>query len=172
LTAIYLGSRLPKSKSVFVDANVFHFYLRGPEDTRNVCTSFFEGIEGGEISGFTSSLVLDEVMYKILLKAIEEKHQKNPIQIVQKSPEQIGTQSKQVRKAIDIILGIGGLEVLSVEKQHIETAVDYMETYSILPRDAVHLSVMKSIHCFDVASADSDFDRVPDIHRWTPIEED
>jgi predicted nucleic acid-binding protein len=167
--ASYLGKLLPEGRSVFVDANVFHFYLRGPENARKVCTSFFEDVERQEIRGFTSSLVLDEVMFKILLKAIEDKHRKNPLEIIQKSSDQIGAQSKQVRRALDIILGMEGLEVLPVEKQHIETSVDYMETYSILPRDAVHLSVMKSIQCSDVASADSDFDRVLDVNRWTPL---
>ncbi|MHB8565542.1 MAG: type II toxin-antitoxin system VapC family toxin [Nitrososphaerales archaeon] len=162
-------SKLPKGKSVFLDANIFHFYLRGPEELRKTCVSLLERIDKGENIGFTSSLVLDEVMYKILLKRIEDKHQKNPLSVIQKSFEEIGAQSPEVRKALNVIVGIQSLNVLSVERYHLEISVDYMEKYSVLPRDAIHLSVMKSIGCTDMASADGDFDRVSDINRWTPL---
>jgi predicted nucleic acid-binding protein len=162
-------AKLPKGRSIFLDANIFHFYLRGPEEVRRPCISLLEGIDKGENNGFTSSLALDEVMYKILLKTIEEKHGKNPLDVIQKSFEVIGAQSADVRKALNIILGIKSINVLSVERSHLETAVDYMEKYSVLPRDALHLSVMRSIECTDIASADTDFDRVAGINCWTPL---
>ena len=154
---------------MFLDANIFHFYLRGPSEIQKTCILFLERIVKGEISGFTSSLVLDEVMYKILLKTIEDKHRKNPIEAIQSSREEVGVQSKVVRKALDIILGIENLEVLSVKKDYLEVSVEYMEKFSMLPRDAIHLAVMKSVECSDIVSADSDFDKVPSVTRWTPL---
>jgi predicted nucleic acid-binding protein len=162
-------SKLPRGKSIFLDANIFHFYLRGPVEIQKGCTSLLQRVERREIHGVTSSLVLDEVMYKILLKTIEDKHRMNPLDVIRKSFEQIGVQSKEIHKALDIILGIEGLEVLAVDRHHIETSVDYMEKFSLLPRDSIHLSIMKSIHCSDIATGDSDFDRVFDIGRWTPL---
>lgn|SRR5487761_173154 len=162
-------SSIPNGKTVYVDANVFHFYLRGPEDLKKACSSFLQRIEKNEIRAVTSSLVLDEVMYKILLKRIEDKYKKNPLDIIRKSVEEIGVESAEVRKALDIILGISGLTVLSVDKEHVEEAVYFMAKYSVLPRDAIHLSVMKSVECKDLTSADGDFDRVQEITRWTPL---
>src|SRR5487761_964612 len=129
-------SSIPNGKTVYVDANVFHFYLRGPEDLKKACSSFLQRIEKNEIRAVTSSLVLDEVMYKILLKRIEDKYKKNPLDIIRKS---------------------------------VEEAVYFMAKYSVLPRDAIHLSVMKSVECKDLTSADGDFDRVQEITRWTPL---
>ena len=162
-------SRISQGGTVFLDTNILHFYLRGPEDLRKDCTLFLERIDEKGITGFTSSLVLDELMYKILLKKIEEKYRRNPLDVIQKSFEEIGVQSIEVRKALNIILGIEGLNILSVTRAHIEESVDFMQKYSVLPRDAIHLSVMKSIECTDLASADSDFDRVLTINRWTPL---
>jgi len=162
-------SELPNGASVFIDANVFHFYLRGPEEAKGICSFMLERVEKREITGFTSSLVLDEVMYKMLLKSIEVKFRKNPLEVIQRTSEEIGSQAKQVRKAVDILLGIQNLEVLSVERHHVESSIDYMEKYSMLPRDAIHLAVMKTAECSDVASADSDFDKIPIVKRWTPL---
>lgn len=160
---------IPKGKSVFLDANAFHFYLRGPESAQKACTTLLERVEKKDIAGYTSTLVLDELIYKILLKKVEEKYRKNPLQILQESPEEISAHSLEIRRAVDIVVGIEALTVMAVEKYHIEEAVEYMGKYSILPRDAVHVSVMKSIECNDVASADSDFDRVINLNRWTPL---
>src|ERR1700730_2752331 len=115
-------------------------YLRGPEGPRNACIALLEKMEKKENTGFTSSLVLDEVMYKILLKSIEDAHRKNPLGVLQNSFKEIGVQSSAVRRSLGIILGIQSLKVLPVERDHLETAVDYMEKYSLLPRDAIHLS--------------------------------
>lgn len=160
---------IPKGSIVFLDANILHFYLRGPERVRMTCTLLLERVEGKDVSGYTSTLVLDELMYKILLRMVEEKYQRNPLAILQGKPEEIGVHAREVRRAVNIVLGIAGLNILGVEKCHVEEAVDYMEKYSMLPRDAIHLSVMKSIGCKDLASADGDFDRVVDLNRWTPL---
>lgn len=108
-------------------------------------------------------------MYKILLKTIEGKHRRNPLDVIQKSVKEIGAQSSEIRNALDIILGIEGLNVVPVDRSHIESTVDYLEKFSVLPRDAVHFSVMKSLDCVDIASSDGDFDRVEGINRWTPL---
>ncbi len=160
---------LPKGSVVFIDSNIFHFFLRGPESPQRDCTTLLERMEAKEIKGYTSALVLGELIYKILLKKVEEKHRKNPLVVLQNHPEEVSAHSGEIRRAVEILLGVEALDVLAVEKSHIEDAVDQMQKYSVLPRDAIHLSVMSSLNCHDIASADSDFDRVTDISRWTPV---
>lgn len=166
--AEHLGS-IPTGTSAFIDANLFHFYLRGPREVRKGSAKFLERVEKGEISGYTSTLVLDELMYKILLRKIEEKHKQNPLIIIEKDFEEIGRNSSHVKEAIDLVLGISGLNVLDVTKEDLEHAPDLMELFSLLPRDAVHLSVMVNHRIVDMVSSDNDFDRVKDLTRWTPL---
>ena len=161
-------SEFPKNNSIFIDANIFHLYLRGPKKIQEICTNFLEKIERKEITGYTSPLVLDELAYKLLLKKIEEKFQENPINILRKNPKVISNFSNYVELGLDTILGIENLKIIDISKEHVENMVDYMKKYLLLPRDALHLSVMLAINCKNIASTDDDFDRAPMITRWTP----
>lgn len=161
-------AEVPKGLAIFLDANVFHLYLRGPKGIRDKCTRILERIERGEVKGYTSALVLDELAYKLLLRRIEETHRRNPLEVIEKTPSAIGESSNYVGEGLDIVLGIKGLEVLAVERHHAEEFVAYMKKYSLLSRDALHLSSMMAIGCKDIASTDEDFDSVPGIIRWSP----
>lgn len=57
-------ANVPDGAMIFVDANIFHMHLRGPKPIKDPCSSFLERIERGEVKGFTSTLVLDELAYK------------------------------------------------------------------------------------------------------------
>jgi predicted nucleic acid-binding protein len=160
---------IPNARAIFIDANVFHLYLRGPKDLSKESAKFLERIESGEIPGYTSTLVLDELMYKILLRKIEEKHTQNPLIVVEKDFGEIAKNSYYVKEAIELVLGINRLNVLDVTKEDVQHAPDLMESFSLLPRDAVHVSVMLNHSITDIASADSDFDRVKDLTRWNPL---
>lgn len=160
---------IPNARAIFIDANIFHLYLRGPKELSRESTKFLERLESGEIPGYTSTLVLDELMYKILLRKIEEKHKQNPLTVIEKDFGEIAKNSYYAKEAIDLVLGISGLNVLDVTREDVQHAPDLMESFSLLPRDAVHLSVMLNHNIMDIASSDSDFDRVKDLTRWTPL---
>jgi predicted nucleic acid-binding protein len=162
-------SAIPDGKAVFIDANIFHLHLRGPKDVRIKCTEFLTRVEKGEISGYTSALVLDELTYKILLRTIEEKHKQNPLIVIEKNPGEIAENSSRVKEAIELVLGIDGLTVLGVTREDVQNAPYMMESFSLLPRDSVHLSVMSNHRISYIATSDRDFDRVKDIVRWTPL---
>jgi predicted nucleic acid-binding protein len=160
---------LSDGSPIFIDANIFHFYLRGPEEVQKKCISLLEMVKKQKVAGFTSTLVIDELIYKILLKKIEEKYRKNPLIILRDNPKEIINHAKYIDKVLQIIYGIDTLEIISVNKNHIENSVEYIRGFYILPRDAIHLSVMNSLECINLASADQDFDRVDDIRRWSPF---
>jgi predicted nucleic acid-binding protein len=42
-----------------------------------------------------------------------------------------------------------------------------MRLYHLRPRDALHLAAMQKCGCFNLVSNDADFDRVPQVHRYT-----
>ena len=42
-----------------------------------------------------------------------------------------------------------------------------MVAYAIRPRDALHFAAMQRAGCFDLASNDHHFDRVPQIRRFS-----
>ena len=130
-----------------------------------------EMVEKGEIKGYTSTLVLDELAYKLLLRKIEDLYGRNPLEVLRERREAIAQATPYVEEGLNIILGIRGLKILSIGPSHIAYFTEYMKNYSLLPRDALHLTLMISIGCRNIASADKDFDTVPFITRWSPIKE-
>ncbi|MCD6369330.1 MAG: type II toxin-antitoxin system VapC family toxin [Thermoproteales archaeon] len=162
-------ARVPKGTSIFVDANIFHLYLRGPKPIRDICTEFLERIEKGELKGYTSTLVLDELAYKLMLRRVEELYRRNPLKVLKENRKVVAEVAPYVEKGISIILGMEELQILSVEPFHLEDFTEYMKNYSLWPRDSLHVAVMTSINCMNIASADEDFDAIPGIVRWTPV---
>ncbi len=164
-------ARIPKGTKVFIDANIFHFYLRGPRNAREICANFLEKVESGEVIGYTSTLVIDELVYKLMLKRIEEIYRENPLKIIKKNRKVISEAADYVEQGLSVILGIENLRILTIKPIHLENMVEYMKEYSLLPRDSLHVALMIDIECRDIASADSDFDVLPGITRWTPLRE-
>jgi len=140
--------------------------LRGPKDLRETCAEFLERIEAGEVKGYTSPLVIDELAYKLLLRRIEETHERNPLAVIEEKPETIAEASYYVEEGLAIILGIENLEVTNIRRPHTEVFTTHMTHYSLLPSDAMHLAVMVTMNCKNIASADGDFDRVLEVVRW------
>ena len=46
-------------------------------------------------------------------------------------------------------------------------ALQYMEDYSLLPRDALHLSTMIPYNIDDIVITDDDFVAIPDLRLYT-----
>ena len=66
----------PKNKSIFIDVNIFHLYLRGPKKIQEICKNLLEKIERKEIIGYTSPLVLDELAYNYYLRKLKRNFKK------------------------------------------------------------------------------------------------
>ena len=92
-------SKIPKNLKVYIDTNIFHLYLRGPQGPRKACTHLLEKVEKGEAQGYTSTLVLDELLYKLLLKKIEEPYGENPPQNPKKTEMRCKPQQATPAKA-------------------------------------------------------------------------
>lgn len=134
--------------------------------TSEKLAELLERIEVGEVKGYTSPLVIDELAYKLLLKRIEETHKRNPLAVIEEKPETIMEASHYAEEGLAIVLGIENLEVTSIDRHHIEVFTIYMTKYSLLPSDAMHLAVMVTMNCKNIASTDDDFDRALEVARW------
>lgn len=164
-------SKIPKNLKVYIDTNIFHLYLREPQGPTQSLHTLLEKVEKGEAQGYTSTLVLDELLYKLLLKKIEEPYGEKPFKILKNNRKAVQAATSYARKGLEIVLAIENLEILPVKTEHLQAAAHIMEKYSLLPRDAVHIAVMRENNIQDIASADTDFDTINNITRWTPIQE-
>jgi len=60
-------SSIPSGTSVFIDANIFLFDIFEDTDFGDASYDFIKKIESSDIKGYTSTLVLDEVLFKMIL---------------------------------------------------------------------------------------------------------
>jgi predicted nucleic acid-binding protein len=158
------------NEMVFVDANVFVYAFADDPKFGDPCIEFLERIEQGDLQGYLSAAVLSDVAHRLMtLEAcqslgwpyagIGNRLRNHPAQI---------QQLQRFRLALDDIVATG-IHVLPVTAQHVLVAGDLSRQHGILCGDALIVAVMQSHGLTNLASNDADFDRVPQITRYTPI---
>ncbi len=66
-------SRISTGKTVFIDANIFLYEIFDHPNFGEGSYRILKDIENGAIKGVTSTLVLDEVLHKMILTETSEK---------------------------------------------------------------------------------------------------
>lgn len=61
--------KIPSNSSIFIDSNIFIYHFLGISES---CTNFLEKIELGDSDGYTSTVVLAEVLHRLMIaEAVE-----------------------------------------------------------------------------------------------------
>lgn len=127
---------------IYLDANFFIFANFDIGEKGQNARKLQESIIKGK-AALTSSLTLDEVMWVILKNKRES----------------------QLRETIQEIYATPNLEICEVGKTTPLIALDFIESYKLKPRDAMHAAIMKSFGIDEIASDDTDFDRIKGMRR-------
>lgn len=161
---------LPMNSHIFIDANIFLYAILGHPNFKSPCKDFLIKLENGEYEGITSTLILNEVVHKLMLAEV--------IKIKRLNSEHEAL--KLIRKNPDIISNLHStwnnyayikrypITIAEVDEKAMDLAVQISERYRLLISDAVHITTMKTRGIVDLASNDSDFERVDWIHLWKP----
>jgi predicted nucleic acid-binding protein len=161
---------IPVGSAVFIDANTFIYHFNSVPDLGPACTAFLERIERKEIEGWTTPHLLAEVSHRLMtLEACQQlgwpyagiaaRLARNPTAL------QNLVQSHQAL----IELRQLSLNIVAVEERHVVEATDFSRQYGLLTNDALTAVMMKESQIANLASHDSDFDRVPTITRFSPL---
>lgn len=128
---------------IYLDANFFVFAALDTTGKGIRASKIQQDIIEGKLAAITSSLALDEVMWSFV------KNKKHGI----------------LRETIEDIYAMKNLTVKEVGAEIPLRAVDYIERYSLKPRDAFHMALMQHFGTSKIVSDDSDFDKIPGIVR-------
>jgi predicted nucleic acid-binding protein len=155
--------------AVFVDANtLIHLFqphpLLGP-----FCHQLIQRIDNQDLVGFTSSHVVSEVSHRLMtveanralgwsIPGIGNRLRTNPHEVRKLS---------LFRRAVEQIAQ-SRLQFLTVTPTTLVAAVALCQQVGLLTNDALTVAVMQAYGLNKVASADTDFDRVPGITRYAP----
>ncbi len=161
---------LPQSSDVFIDANIFLYHIMKRPKLFPPCHEFFMGIESGAYNGFTSTLVLNEVLHKLMLAEATHTYglhsEHDAANVLKQNPEKISGLS-QVWKNYAVIKDYP-IIIHGCNESLLDMAVDLSNRYGLLISDASHLAVIKSEGISNVATNDRDFQRIDDINIYKP----
>ncbi len=167
-----LLSNFTADKRIFIDANIFIYNALDDLHYAESCTDFLRLVETNKIKGVITPHVMDEVLFKILIA--EASHiGEFTISDLRKEMKRTSFSSKvykPVKEYPDYLkeLTYGGLEIMTVDTGIIEKSIDLGKRYGLLVTDAIHLSTMEQYGIVDIATNDSDFEKVEFITVYKP----
>jgi predicted nucleic acid-binding protein len=120
----------------------------------------------GDIEAFISIPVLDELFYRLLLARIKETTGRNPIEVLRENQaEAIAAHSNLIEGSLRKLALLPHINLAGVEATDFNTMLENIRTFSLLPRDALHVAILQRLGLSDIASDDIDFDRVKGVQR-------
>jgi len=159
---------------IFVDANIFIDHGSANPIYGKSCEEFLEDVESKNIVAITTTAVLDEVGYILYLLEGARILKTEELKIVRKKLKEDQKLAvacyKKVREYMKYIFFLGerGLDIQKVEPKDILIATLVGGEHRLLFKDSLHLSVMKRLKIKNIATRDSDFERVGDLIIWSP----
>lgn len=164
-----LLSQLATGDAVFLDANtlVYHFQphpIHGP-----ACNQLLSRIDQQDLVGYTSTHVLSELAHRLMMIEASALPSWTASKIklrLRQHPAAISNLT-QFRTAVDAILQ-SRIVMLTIAPSLIAHATIVSQQNGLLSNDALIVAVMQSHGLANLASSDSDFDRVQAISRYAP----
>jgi predicted nucleic acid-binding protein len=121
------------------------------------------------LAGFTSSPILSEVAHRLTTTEARQRFGWTGGKVARRLKQNpaVCQSLTGFRTALENVLQ-SRTQVLTIAPSLLLTAATLSVQYGLLANDALILAVMQQHGLTDLASADSDFDRVPGITRYSP----
>ncbi len=151
--------------NVYLDTMILYSNLRM---TNSDVASLFQRIEDGLLQAFTASLTFDELAYRLLLGLIRDKYGKSPLDRLRQAQNMmIDEFYPLIEPQLVALQHFPHFTIVPVTTVDLAAMHQNVRQFHLLPRDALHLSVMQRVSCNHLISEDRDFDEVDGIRRFT-----
>ena len=160
-------SRIPRASFVFIDSNIFTYFLLRDTDFFRKWSHFLKYIESGYFIGFINNIVISETLFNFVKAEVCNNHGIKPnefIRYVKENPESIG--EVDISDVIDVFT-MPNLNLVDVPPKLIPLLRDAHKK-SLLSNDAFHLLTMEYLNIRDIATNDADFEKIAGIKVWKP----
>jgi hypothetical protein len=164
----------PAAQPIFVDANIWTYFVLNTEPFQTSCTAFLYQVEVGQITATTSTAALNETFYAILVGKAAAELQTTKIKQIHRQLMQDNDLAETCyhvcRQFTDYLNGLmqAGLQMLPLDYQTQITALELGARYRLLPTDALHVATCQRYEISHIATADAHFERVPFLQIWGP----
>ncbi len=157
---------LPSASDVFIDSNIFTYHLLGHKKYRDSVKRFLLKVESGIYKGYLNEVVVSEVYHNFLRVKICEKYNLIPQEFVK-----FMKSNHKVIYEINMDLVTALLSMKNLELLHdirVNMVEKNMTQYHLLSADAVHVASCCLHGIKNIATNDSDFERVAFLNLWIP----
>ncbi len=128
---------------------------------------FLTRIVRGELTAYVSLLVVDELFYRLLLALIKEHTGRNPLNVLREDlPGAISVYGPPITQAVHNLLTLPHFILVGTDPSDFTTMLNNITQFGLLPRDALHVTLMQRLQITQIASDDADFDRVARLERY------
>jgi len=163
-------SDLEHGSSIFVDANIFVYHFCKKSKLNPASSNFLERAETRKISGVTSTLVVQEVTHRMMIveaaTVLTDIKAKDLVKYLKAHPDIV---KKLVsHQSVPEKIASFNLEIISPDMNTIERSQQMKSKYGLLSNDALSLQIVEHLKINNLASNDSDFERVDFITLYKP----
>ena len=168
-----LGDFRARSR-IFLDANVLVYHLDASSPYQPACSEFLRRVETQEVDAVTSTLVVDEVIYAVLIHEGSQRLKTPRLTAIQKriltSPGFAKLCYARVGQVLDYleVLRLHGLSIFEATFDIIKASLPLAIQHQLLPRDAIHASTCQALGIAHIATRDDHFTRLPFLQVWMP----
>ena len=155
---------------IYVEPNILLFDALADARFGHSSLEFLKRGSQGEFGLLTSSLTIDEIAFVALKVRLEEKYKitRGHVRYLKQHPEVVKALALEIGEVLDNVRRL--CTIIEVGELDIERMEEYMKSFGLLPRDAIHLAVARRMGLTCIASNDADFDRVNWLSRYEPRE--
>lgn len=163
-------NEIKSGTNIFIDTNIFLYEIFNHWKYGKSCRTFLESVNSGKYRGIISVLICNEIFHRVMLAEVVEKYEiepKSALSYLKNNMEIV----KGLNKAWDAIANIKQIEnlrIVDIDGDMFEIALSHSKNYGLLSNDAIHLATMKKHGITNVATNDSDFQRVDWLKLWKP----
>ena len=158
---------IPDQSHVFLDTNILLYALADHPRFGRGCNTLLARVHRGDVTGYISSVVLNELIHKLVIGEVSEKIGLKPGQVIQhlkRNPEAL--EKLEAYAIVDEVETAYHLIVLDVTIDIFRTARRLMKVHHLMSNDALHLEVMQKSNLQNLVSNGPDFDGIDGIHVW------
>jgi len=130
-------------EELYADANLFIYSILDEGGVGERARKIIGSIESEEIKAFTSTLTIDEILWKV--------------------QKELG--KGEAVEAAKSFFSLVNLTFISVGQKVISDVLDNYLEGGLDPRDAIHLACMRNKNLKVIMSSDADFDKVKGVRR-------
>jgi predicted nucleic acid-binding protein len=161
--------QIPPGTAIFLDANTLIYHFSNERTYGPACTQLIKRVELGDLSGFTSAPALADVAHRLMTLEAMNRNAWPQAGLAARLKKHHGEipHLSIYRQAI-AGMPLLGIQVLPITFSTVEAATLLSQQHELLTGDALVVAVMQAHGLTNLASNDTDFDRVLGLTRYAP----